>query len=323
MKPEIQKRLGWIQLYEKTGDAGLVCRRCGISRPTLRKWIKRYRASGIAGLESQSRRPKNSPNRKIDDATERLILDLRKSRKMGARRIQNELLRLHDLRLSLATIHKVLSSHQVKPLVRIRRKADYKRYQRPIPGERVQMDTSKIAPGLYQYTAIDDCTRYRVLALYTKRTAANTLIFLDKVLEETPFPIQRIQTDRGREFFAEKVQDRLMDCCIKFRPNKPGAPHLNGKVERSQKTDKEEFYPTVDLESPDLEDQLQLWQHQYNWDRPHGSLKGKTPMDKFHELIHETPLWEEVEADYDPAKEDYREQNYQADLRLQKLKRCP
>lgn len=63
-------------------------------------------------------------------------------------------------------------------------------------------------PGLYQYTSIDDCTRYRVLRIYKRRTAANTLDFLDCVIEEMPFPIQRIQTDRGREFFAEKVQKK-------------------------------------------------------------------------------------------------------------------
>ncbi|WP_158683987.1 helix-turn-helix domain-containing protein, partial [Pseudoalteromonas sp. T1lg10] len=41
MNREIQQRLTWIKLYEETNDAGLVCRRCGISRPTLRKWWKR------------------------------------------------------------------------------------------------------------------------------------------------------------------------------------------------------------------------------------------------------------------------------------------
>jgi hypothetical protein len=59
------------------------------------------------------------------------------------------------------------------------------------------MDTCKIAPGLYQYTAIGDCTRIRVLALYKRRSAVNSLLFLEKVIEEFPFPIQRIQTDRG------------------------------------------------------------------------------------------------------------------------------
>ena len=133
------------------------------------------------------------------------------------------------------------------------------------------MDTCKIAPGIYQYTAIDDCSRYRVLDVFNRRSAANTLIFIDKVIEEMPFPIQRIQTDRGAEFFAEKVQRKLMDYGIKFRPNKPGSPHLNGKVERSQRTDKEEFYSTVNLNLDELKNEtLPEWQHYYNWQRAHG-----------------------------------------------------
>ena len=141
--------------------------------------------------------------------------------------------------------------HKVEPLPR-RRKNRYKRYERPIPGDRVQMDTCKIAPGLYQFTAIDDCTRYKVMALYPRRTAENTLKFLEKVIEEIPFPIQRIQTDRGREFIAYKVPERLMRWGIKFRPVKPRSPHLNGKVERSQRTDLDEFYATDPLDSIDL-----------------------------------------------------------------------
>jgi len=59
--------------------------------------------------------------------------------------------------LSISSIHKVLIQANVKPLVKPRRVAHGKRYNRPIPGDRVQMDTLKIAPGVYQYTAIDDC----------------------------------------------------------------------------------------------------------------------------------------------------------------------
>jgi len=43
MNREFQQRLLWIRLYEEPGDAGFVCRRCGISRPTLRKWWRRFR----------------------------------------------------------------------------------------------------------------------------------------------------------------------------------------------------------------------------------------------------------------------------------------
>jgi transposase InsO family protein len=83
-----------------------------------------------------------------------------------------------------------------------------------------------------------------------------------------PFPIQRIQTDWGWEFFALRVQERLMDWGIKFRPVMPGSPHLNRKVERSQKTDLDEVYATIDLKSSDLEMQLVEWQHYCNWHRP-------------------------------------------------------
>ncbi len=321
MDRKVQMRLKWVNLYEEYGEAGLVCRRCGISRPTLRKWARRYKEEGINGLQDQSHRPHSSPSRKVNKKHEKWILDLRTHRKMGARRIQNELKRLYGYDLSLATIHKVLIRNQVRPIIHRRRKNTYKRYERPIPGDRIQMDTCKIAPGYYQYTAIDDCTRYKVTSLSSRRTAANTLEFLDKVIEEMPFPIQRIQTDRGNEFFAYKVQERFMEYGIKFRPIKPGSPHLNGKVERVQRTVLDEFYSTVNLKSNDLEDQLQEWQHFYNWHRPHGSLKGKTPIDKLCEKLNKTPLTEEIEVLYDPSKERFRHQNYRQDLALRKLKR--
>ena len=175
----------------------------------------------------------------------------------------------------------------MKPVQKFRRKTDFIRYERPLPGDRVQMDTCKIAPGLYQYTSIDDCTRYRVLRRYKRRTAANTLDFIDAVIEEMPFPIQRFQTDRGREFFAEKVQKKMMALSIKFRPNKPASPHLNGKVELSQKTDKTEFYATVDITLDDLDNQLS----------------------------------DEVMSNYDIKNERVQGANYKLDLEIVRLKR--
>ena len=311
----------WVRLYEESKDAGFVCRRCGISRPTLRKWWCRYQEHGETGLHSLSRRPKTSPNRKVTNENEGLILDLRRSRNLGARRIQSELRRLHDTFLSLATIHKVLTKHQVKPVLTLRKKSDFIRYERPIPSDRVQMDTCKIGPGLYQYTSIDDCTRYRVLRIYKRRTAANTLDFIDCVTEEIPFPIQRIQTDRGREFFAMKVQEKLMALGIKFRPNKPGSPHLNGKVERSQKTDKTEFYATIDINPDYIDSLLSECQHYYNWDRPHSAHGGLTPMERYFELSNETPFSDEVAEHYQPSKERIQDANYKVDLELARLKR--
>lgn len=309
MKSDIQKRLVWIKLYDETKNAGLVCRRCGISRPTLRKWWKRYQLEGEAGLISQSRRPKSSPNQKVFQEQEQWVLTLRQERNLGARRIQHELQRLHDLSLSLPTIHKILKKHEVDPLRKVGRRKQVKRYQKEVPGERIQMDTLKIRPGLYQWTAIDDCTRFLAVALFARRTAQNTLHFLEPLMDMMPFPIQRLQTDRGREFTAYKVQDQLWEWGIKFRPNRPGAPHLNGKVERVQQTILQEFYSTADLDDPELDMRLEEWMFYYNWHRVHGSL-GETPSNKFSRLIDKTPFWADLEPLFDVDQEKARIQSY-------------
>lgn len=321
MDKQIKARTLWVNLYIQTKDAGYVCRKCGISRPTLRKWYRRYIADGEKGLVDKSKKPYFSPNQKITSQRIELILDLRCKRNLGARRIQTELIRLHECPLSLATIHKVLIAQQANPIKKLRRKKKFKRYSRPIPGDRIQMDTCKIAPGIYQYTAVDDCSRWRVLEIYKRRTANNTLCFLDLIIEQFPFPIQRIQTDRGLEFFAEKVQQKLMSLGIKFRPNKPGSPHLNGKVERSQKTDLEEFYAITDLSDfEDLREKLAEWQFFYNWQRPHGSLKGKSPSQIVGELSEKTPFSDEVFNNYNLKNERIQIANYQIDLAIKKLK---
>lgn len=323
MEAKIRARYEWVKLYAETRDAGYVCRRCGISRPTLRKWARRFQAQEMTGLIERSRRPNSSPQQKIDIQKVQWIIDLRAQRNLGARRIQTELLRLHECTLGLATIHKVLKTHSATPIKRLRRKKQFKRYQRAVPGDRIQMDTCKIFPGIYQYTAVDDCSRWRVLELYTHRTAANTLHFIEVIMEQFPFPIQRIQTDRGREFFAVKVQEKLMEYGIKFRPIKPRSPHLNGKVERSQKTDLEEFYAIASLSDFGvLKEALKIWQFFYNWQRPHGALNGQTPAEYSSKLSESIPLWEEVSALYDSTREHIQEPDYQVELALRKLKRC-
>ena len=128
-----------------------------------------------------------------------------------------------------------------------------------------------------------------------------------------PFPIQRIQTDRGQEFFACCVQEKLAHYCIKFRPIKPGSPHLNGKVERTQRTDLDEFYSSINLKDTKLEEELGYWEFYYNWHRPHSSLDNKTPNEKYTELMDQTPFHEEIGLAYNHSKKRIISQNYLAE----------
>lgn len=266
-----------------------MCRRCGILRPTLRKWLRRYIEDGLEGLASRSRRLRHSPNQKVFEQEEAWILAHRRERKLGARRIQHELRRLYNCFLSLETIHTVLTRHPTPPVRRP------KRYSMRLPGVRAQMDTMKLAPGLYQYTLVDDCTRFLVVAPYPRRTAAHTLEFLDHVLEQVPFSIQRLQTDNGTEFMALALR-------IKHRPIPPRTPHLNSKVERAQKTVRDEFYATTTLGRATLADDLEDWLQDYNERRVHGSL-GVTPIDRWAVLEDGLSSWDDVIAAFDLTQE--------------------
>jgi transposase InsO family protein len=153
---------------------------------------------------------------------------------IGQIRNSSELLRLHQVSFSTATIHKVLKQEGYGLLKATRRpRKGRKRYQKDVPEEWVQMDVCKIGPKLYQFTAIDDCTRLKIIRLYPVacvakpyKASASTLAFLEVIIAEFPFPIQRLQTDRGEKFMAHAVQWRLMELHIKFRPTKPRSSHL-------------------------------------------------------------------------------------------------
>ena len=75
------------------------------------------------------------------------------------------------------TVWRVLKRHQVKAVVKRRKKSDYIRYSKEIPGERVQLDVMKVRNGAYQFTAIDDCTRLRTIRIYPNKKAESTIHF--------------------------------------------------------------------------------------------------------------------------------------------------
>jgi len=116
--------------------------------------------------------------------------------------------------------------------------------------------------------------------------------FFYEVIDSFGFPIQCIQTDWGTEFYNDLFQEELMSHFIKFRPIKFRSPHLNGKIDRSQKTDKAEFYSLLNLRDMSLVLELLLadWEHFYNHKRPHASLKGKTPYEHYLELKEQIPI---------------------------------
>jgi hypothetical protein len=76
------------------------------------------------------------------------------------------------------------------------------------------------------------------------------------------------------------ARQRRMRPLLETCPTPPRSPHLNGKIERAQRTVLEEFWAAVDSRAPDIADQLSQWVHHYSWHRPHEGLNGLCPIDR-------------------------------------------
>jgi len=164
-----------------------------------------------------------------------------------------------------------------------RRPRQMKLFEKDEPGDSIQIDVKVVMRGRlrwFQYTAIDDGTRVRVLRLYRRQDQQSSLAFLHQVLEALPFPVRKIQVDNGTEFslaFALTCQE----LGLRIRYIKPRRPQQNEKVERSHRIDQEEFwgrYTGTDFAAATQE--LARWQHHYNHERFSMALKGATPMEK-------------------------------------------
>jgi len=165
-----------------------------------------------------------------------------------------------------------------------RRAIHTRRYSKEVPGHPIQVDVKFVSlrnfdgnrVRRFQYTAIDDATRIRALKIYPRHNQQNAIKFIDYVIEKFPFRIHTIRTDRGHEFQAQ-FHWHVEDKGIRHVYIKPRSPQLNGKVERSHRTDQEEFYQLLTYtDDVDLNKKLAEWERFYNLDRPHGAFKGKT-----------------------------------------------
>lgn len=171
---------------------------------------------------------------------------------LGSIRITWYLERYYGITISESSVYRTLARYGINRLHReaSRRAVHTKRYSKEVPSHQVQVDVKIVslpAKGtkmvrLYQYTTIGDATLIRVLNLYFRHNQENAISFIDYVIEKFPFRIHTVRTDRGHEFQALLLLTHVEDKGIRHAYNKPTSPQLNGKVERSHRTDQEEFY---------------------------------------------------------------------------------
>jgi transposase InsO family protein/transposase-like protein len=293
---KIRHRLAILRHYEEvTGNVAQTCRYYGISRPTFYKWLHRYEELGEQGLRDGSSRPLVSPNATRGEIIGKIVY-LRQHYHFGPLKISMYLRRYHDIEIGHSGVWRILKRLDMNRLPssqRYRRhNRRWQRYEKPLPGHHVQLDVKFIEPlpgsrkKHYQFTAIDDCTRIRVLRIYPRNNQKTAIQFIDYVLEKLPFRVETVQTDNGAEFQGG-FHWHVLDRGIGHTYIKPATPRLNGKVERSHRIDNEEFYHQLQgvvIDDTELfNDKLQEWEDFYNFNRPHGSLDGQTPYERLRQ----------------------------------------
>ena len=244
----------------KSGNVSAAARLHRVSRQSVHRWIRRYDGT-LESLMDRSHRPRWHPSQHTRQETEMALRVRRHNKRLGLVCLWVRLQMDFGYRRSLPALYKLLRREGAiaPPKRRPRRKP--KPYE-PIlvPGERVQMDVKYVpkeclvgalrGKRLYQYTAIDECTRFRHVAVFDELSTYNSVEFLKQVLDRFPFEIACVQTDNGAEFTSRfqnanhlsAFELALAELGVRHKLIAPATPRHNGKVERSHRTDQERFY---------------------------------------------------------------------------------
>jgi transposase InsO family protein len=280
--------------YAKHFGVTEACREFNVPRSTFYRWKQSYEHEGRAGLYRKKPIAYHHPCKTAPEVVGK-ILELRNTYQIGALRIAFYLDRYHGIKISESTVTRVLRARGVSKLPKSapKRALHSKRYAKTVPGHHVQVDvkflrwkdkSGKVVKR-YQYTAIDDATRIRALQIFSNHNQECAIQFIDYVIEKFPFRISTVRTDRGHEFQA-RFHWHVEDQGLQHVYIKPQTPQLNGKVERSHRTDETEFYQLLTYtDDVDLSSKLEAWENFYNYDRPHISLEGKTPYEVMRSLL--------------------------------------
>lgn len=285
-KLALRKKLAVLEYAELSGKDCKSYRFFEMPHSTFYRWKKVFAKGGEAGLIRKKPVAWKYPKQVSPEAVEK-ILYLRQTYHLGPQRIVWYLERYHGIAVSCASVYRILARHGVSRLPKNagRRAIHTHRYAKQVPGHHVQVDVKFLSFKTpedkhirrFQYTAIDDATRIRALKIYQRHNQASAVDFVDYVIGKFPFRIQTIRTDRGHEFQAQ-FHWHVEDKGISHVYIKPRSPQLNGKVERSHRSDGEEFYQLLTYtDDVDLNKKLSEWEYFYNFNRPHGAHNGKTP----------------------------------------------
>jgi transposase InsO family protein len=289
----------WIVELEAGGQTPkAIAQAVGVSPRTVRKWLRRYRSEGLAGLRDRSSRP-----RQLRQPTSQAVIEnieqLRRQRLTG-KAIAAE------VSVSPATVSRVLRRLGLNKLSALAPEP-VRRYEREKPGELIHLDIKKLGKigsvghritgrktgvvnrhlGIgweFVHVCIDDASRVafsRVMKDEKKESAVAFLKAAVAYYASLDVKIERVMTDNGSCYRSKAFAKTCKRLGLRHIFTRPYTPKTNGKAERFIQTSLREWaYARAYNNSGERTAELPRWLHRYNWHRPHSSIGSKPPVSR-------------------------------------------
>jgi transposase InsO family protein len=286
--------------------AKAVAQAFGTTAKTVGKWIDRYQAEGLAGLEDRSSRPKRLRDPTPAETIEQIIA-LRRQRLPG-KQIARE------CGVSRSTVSRILRGAKLSRAKDLEPAEPVIRYERSHAGELIHLDIKKLgrfervghritgdrtgqsstrgkrngkpwgAGWEYVHVCVDDASRIAFSQILPDEKKQSATRFLEAALAyyaSLGVTVTRVMTDNGSCYKSHAFRDLCRARGLKHIRTKPYTPKTNGKAERFIQTALREWayaqaYPNSDRRAAELP----AWLHRYNWHRPHGGIKSATPISR-------------------------------------------
>jgi len=272
-------------------------RAAGVCPRTVRKWVTRFKAEGGKGLKDRSSRP-HRLYRPTPTVVVARVEALRRQRWTG-KQIAVE------VGVSPATLSRILKRLGLNRLAALEPVEPVRRYQREHPGELIHIDIKKLgrfdrighritgkrtgnssrgSGWEFVHVCIDDASRVAFSLILPDEKKESAVAFLKATVayyQSLGVTVARVMTDNGSCYRSKAFRDACRDLGIRHIRTRPYTPKTNGKAERFIQTALREWayaraYPNSDARAAELP----IWLHRYNWHRPHGGIKYKTPISR-------------------------------------------
>ena len=274
-------------------------RQFNVTPKTVAKWVKRFRAEGVDGLRDRSSRPHSLPGQ--TPAAACAAVEALRRRRYTGKQIATE------VGVSAATVSRILRRLGLNRLAALEPAEPIRRYEREHPGELIHLDIKKLGrigsvghritgryPGAvnrhhgigweFVHVCIDDASRVAFVQVMPNQRKESAVAFLDAAVAyfaKLGVRVERVMTDNGSCYRSKRFRAACKRLGLRQIFTRPYTPKTNGKAERFIQTALREWaYAQAYQNSAQRTAELPNWLHRYNWHRPHGSLKAKTPISR-------------------------------------------